>query len=457
MNEASSHAHDVLRYENRVLFPAGLERAYREDYAARSVRLQRQFIVFGFVLYGLFGILDYFAMPRTHVTAWVLRGLVEPAALFLLWCTYREYCRMRMAWLINLWMLAMNASILGMIMAAQQSEVAYFFYPVGLMLVLICGYVASGSIWYASAQGWLAAAGYVMVGIFDQRLAGAPSTALKFFTLSFFLVGLNLIGMMLSYTLERINRLAFLQRLVIEKQHGETEMLRAQSEQLLLNVLPVTVAERLKRGEPVADQFDEVSVLFADIASFTPHSARNTPAEVVTSLNRIFSAFDELTEKYGLEKIKTIGDAYMVVSGMPEPCLDHLDSLVEMGLEMQLVMQRFREQGAFDLHLRIGINSGPVVAGIIGVKKFAYDLWGDTVNVASRMETYGVPGSIQVPAALYPRLRDKYILQRRGPIEVKGKGRMVVYLLAGRREVGPGRAARQAGTAPRTMVEVPAV
>lgn len=455
MNEASSHADDVLRYENRVLFPGELERAYREDYAARSVRLQRQFIVFGFVLYGLFGILDYFAMPRTHLTAWLLRGLVEPAALFLLWCSYRESLRIQMAWLINLWMLAMNASILGMIMAAQQSEVAYFFYPVGLMLVLICGYVASGNLWYASAQGWLAVAGYLVVGILEQRMTGAPSTALKFFTLNFFLVGLNIIGMVLSYTLERSNRLAFLQRLVIEKQQQETEMLRAQSERLLLNVLPVTAAERLKRGEPVADQFDEVSVLFADIASFTPHSARNTPAQVVTSLNQIFSAFDELTEKYGLEKIKTIGDAYMVVSGMPQPCANHLDALVEMGLEMQQVMQRFREQGAFDLDLRIGINSGPVMAGIIGVKKFAYDLWGDTVNVASRMESYGVPGSIQVPAALYPRLKDKYLLQRRGRIEVKGKGRMVVYLLAGRREAAPGRAKQQAGATPRLMVEIP--
>jgi adenylate cyclase len=128
----------------------------------------------------------------------------------------------------------------------------------------------------------------------------------------------------------------------------------------------------------------------------------------------------------------------MVVSGIPQPCARHLEALVEMALEMQQVMRNFREQGAFDFDLRIGINSGPVIAGIIGIKKFAYDLWGDTVNVASRMESSGIPGAIQVPGTLYPKLKDDYVLRRRGRIEVKGKGRMTVYLLAGRREeAGP--------------------
>jgi class 3 adenylate cyclase len=453
MRDMSCHTEDPLQYENRLRFPAELERAYRRDYAARSIKLQRQFLLFGFVLYGLFGILDYYALPRSHMTAWLLRGLVEPLPLLLYFWSFRPAWQARMGWLLNAWTLVMSLSILGMIMAAQQSELAYFYYPVGLMLVLICGYIGSGNMWYGSVQGWLTVAGYLLVGLFDQRLAAVPSTALKFFTLNFFLIGMNIIGVVLSYTLERINRLAFLQRLVIERQHREAEVLRAQSDQLLLNILPASVAERLKRGEPVADHFDEVSVLFADIVSFTPHSSRHTPAQVVMSLNQIFSAFDELTEKYGLEKIKTIGDAYMVVSGMPRPCAQHLEALVEMALEMQQVMRKFREQGAFDFDLRIGINSGPVVAGIIGIKKFAYDLWGDTVNVASRMESFGVAGAIQVPGTLYPKLKDGYVLRRRGRIEVKGKGRMMVYLLAGKREEAAPWAVRARATHSPSLAE----
>ena len=163
---------------------------------------------------------------------------------------------------------------------------------------------------------------------------------------------------------------------------------------------------------------------------------RNSPdrlnnEKLLKLLNAFFSLCDRLAEQYGLEKIKTIGDAYMVVSGLPTPRPDHLESLVEMALEMQAVMRTFRENGLFDSDLRIGINTGPVMAGIVGYKKFSYDLWGDTVNVASRMESFGVLGEIQVTRDVYDRLKDRYHFTRRGPIEVKGKGEMVVYLLRG--------------------------
>jgi class 3 adenylate cyclase len=140
----------------------------------------------------------------------------------------------------------------------------------------------------------------------------------------------------------------------------------------------------------------------------------------VVLLTQVFSAFDALTEKYALEKIKTIGDAYMVVSGLPVPRPDHLQALVEMALEMQQAMRTFREDGMFDLDLRIGINTGPVIAGIIGFKKFSYDLWGDTVNIASRMECYGVPGRIQVTEEIHQQLEDRYLFEERGLIPVKG-------------------------------------
>ena len=382
---------------------------------------------FGFIVFGLFGILDLYAMPRTHAIAWWLRAAVEPMAVFLFWASFKPWGRRHMHWLINLWMLAMNAAILVMIAVAQESELAFTFYPVGLMLVLVCGYVASAHLWYGSVQGWLAVIGYLLVGIFEQRMLVGNMDLLKFFTLNFFLLGMNLIGMILGYAAERTNRLAFLQRLLIEQQ-------RREADRLLLNVLPDSVAERLKRGEAVADQFDLAGILFADIQGFTPYSADKRPDEVVRILNCIFSAFDSLTEKHALEKIKTIGDAYMVVSGLPEPRPDHLDALAHMALDMHAVMDQYRREGLCDFRLRIGMHAGPVVAGIIGLKKFSYDLWGDTVNVASRMESCGIAGEIQVTEEVYRLLQHKYLFQPRGLIEVKGKGQMPVYLLKSCRE-----------------------
>ena len=435
MNDIWYSLDNPLQYQNHLRFPRDLERAYREDYASRAITIQRLFIVFSFVVYGLFGILDYFAMPETHQAAWVLRALAEPFAIILFVGSFYRFFQIRMCWLINLWMLIMNLSILVMITISQSGEVAFTFYPIGLMLVLISGYVSSGHLWYSSLQGWLAIVGYIFVGIVHHQMLAASQTALQFFTINFFLVGLNIVGMMLGYGLERINRLTFLQRLVIERQHKETKELRMESERLLLNVLPVSVAERLKRGEVVADYFDQVSILFADLEGFTPYSAGKTPSEVVKILNQIFSAFDKLTEQYGLEKIKTIGDAYMVVSGVPTPQPDHLEVLASMALDMQAIMERFHLNGFFDFRLRIGINTGPVVAGIIGFKKFSYDLWGDTVNVASRMESFGIPGEIQVTKDVYRLLKQKYSFQKRGCINIKGKGEMFVYLLKGRKDI----------------------
>ncbi len=216
----------------------------------------------------------------------------------------------------------------------------------------------------------------------------------------------------------------------------EREALRyqqEQSEQLLLNILPEPIAEQLK-GYPsiIAESYDAVSVLFADIVGFTEFSARTSPKELIKILNLIFSKFDQLAEQHGLEKIKTIGDAYMVVAGLPMPRSDHAKAIAEMALDMQGEMVRVSEETGEAFRLRIGINSGPVVAGVIGIKKFFYDLWGDTVNVASRMESQGVDGAIQVTSATYELLRDKYLFESRGVISVKGKGDMTTYLLTGR-------------------------
>jgi class 3 adenylate cyclase len=206
------------------------------------------------------------------------------------------------------------------------------------------------------------------------------------------------------------------------------------SERLLLNILPKPIAEQLKQFEgSLAQQFAEATILFADIVGFTPLSAQMRPLELLNLLNEIFSVFDQLAEKHGVEKIKTIGDAYMVAGGLPIPKDNHAEAIAQMALDMQQAIHNFQAQQGKSFQIRIGINTGPVVAGVIGIKKFSYDLWGDAVNVASRMESSGVPGRIQVTAATKERLQDKYLFEERGAIAVKGKGKMITYWLIGRK------------------------
>ena len=220
----------------------------------------------------------------------------------------------------------------------------------------------------------------------------------------------------------------------VEQRTGELRLEKERSEQLLLNILPPKIADRLMRtNESPAEHFEEATILFADIVGFTTISARIAPMQLVAGLNQIFSAFDQLTEKYGLEKIKTIGDAYMVVGGLPVSRPDHAEAIANMALDMKAYMQEVENIFGESLQIRIGINTGPVIAGVIGIKKFIYDLWGDAVNVASRMESHGKPGYIQVTDATYLQLQNKYLLEPRGTIDVKGRGEMMTYWLLGRR------------------------
>lgn len=212
-----------------------------------------------------------------------------------------------------------------------------------------------------------------------------------------------------------------------------TKFQKEQIEELLLNILPKPIADRLQdRQSIIADSFSDVSVLFADLVGFTSFASEKTASETVKILNQIFSQFDQLSIEHGLEKIKTIGDAYMVVGGLPEPSANHAEAIALMALDMQASVARFNVKNDRDFKLRIGINIGSVVAGVIGLTKFSYDLWGDTVNVAHRMESNGIPGEIQVTEAVYERLKDKFSFKKRGSIEVKGKGEMITYLLLGK-------------------------
>ena len=213
----------------------------------------------------------------------------------------------------------------------------------------------------------------------------------------------------------------------------QRDRFQKESDELLHNILPDEVATRLKSDDGlIADDYESASVLFADMVGFTPMSAAMTPPELIEMLNDVFATFDAFVEELGLEKIRTVGDEYMVAAGVPQPRPDHAQAIAELALRIRdhTATNRFDDH---EITLRIGINSGPLVAGVVGTHKFSYDLWGDVVNVASRMESEGIPGSIQVTAATYELIRDEFVCEPRGVIPVKGKGDMNTYLLVSRR------------------------
>ncbi len=220
--------------------------------------------------------------------------------------------------------------------------------------------------------------------------------------------------------------------------HAEATVEREhqRSENLLANILPPPVAERLKdnAGAEIADAYPDASILFADMAGFTARASDTSPVELVRFLNGVYTRIDGLVERRGLEKIKTTGDAYMVVSGVPEPRPDHAEVLADLALDIHAALAGLTDPKGRAVPVRIGIASGPVVAGVVGTRKFFYDVWGDAVNTASRMESTGIAGQIQVSEEVYERLKEKFELESRGPVDVKGKGMLHTWLLIGRKK-----------------------
>jgi guanylate cyclase len=269
-------------------------------------------------------------------------------------------------------------------------------------------------------------------GLIDGMLAaGAPAIPtwliVVFFVMNITGVSVTTFTLLRYFALERAHALSALNR-----EHER-------SESLLLSILPKPIADRLKRNPAaIADGYPEATVLFADIVDFTRASAALDPEALVAWLNDLFSVFDGLVERYGLEKIKTIGDAYMAASGLPTPRPDHAECAAEMALAMREEIARRTTPDGQPLRMRIGLHTGRVVAGVIGTRRFIYDLWGDTVNTASRMESHGLPNAIQVTDAAYRRLMHRYEFKPRGTVEVKGKGEMATYLLIGRKVLPAG-------------------
>ena len=283
--------------------------------------------------------------------------------------------------------------------------------------------------WFAAFVGLLASSG-AMDPALSARAPDVPSgLVVTFFALNVLGVATTAFALLEYFVRARERALA-----ALACEHRALELEQAKSERLLLNVLPAPVAARLKEREgAIADACPSVTVLFADIVGFTPLSERLSAADVVALLDRVFACWDQLAADHGVEKIKTIGDAYMVAAGIPLPRADHAEAVAELALAMGPELARVAAETGHALQVRIGIDTGPVIAGVIGRAKFIYDLWGDTVNTASRMESYAPPGSIQVTEQTFEQLQGLYEFRLRETIDVKGKGPMRPYLLLGRR------------------------
>jgi class 3 adenylate cyclase len=419
----------VRRFTGTFVDPA-LEAEFSRESFTLTIQPFRRFAVsLSAGIFLAYGVHDYFVMPAALVRqAWVLRyGLALPmlaVVLPLVWTgsflRWHHPAMLLFGLTLNTVVLSLGAMVGGEVGALQTS-----YAP----LILVLGpFIVRLDVGYETAFALLTVLLYNAIALW----IGHPSVV-ESISINMALVAMGLMGALVARQMEAQAREVFLQRRTIREQLSALDAEKRKSEALLLNVLPAAVAERLKsESRPIADGFQDVSVLFADIVGFTRLSERLTPQALVERLNELFSAFDDLLDRLRLEKIKTIGDAYMVVGGL-NGGKDHALALAELALDMLARIRELSASHSEDFSVRIGIHSGPVVGGVIGKKKFIYDVWGDTVNIASRMESTGIPGAVQISQATYQRVRNMYTFEERGEIEVKGKGPMRTWLIRDRR------------------------
>ena len=398
--------------------PPEAERRYRGARADADLRIMRVTYALGIALSSAYFIFDYLALGRFDPTLLVMRLVVVNAVIALaLGLTWVPACRRRSAH-IGAWVFLFHLVFFAAINSYYATPYVYtangiitlgFLYLVWpLPVVTSCVYGILGTVIYCAivivARPW--------------------SAEIELLLLIF--ASMNCICIFALYQTEYYRRSTYLSMLALDVE-------RSRYHALLTSILPKEVADRLQRGETVADHYDDVSVLFVDLCDFTALSAAYPPAQVVDWLNRIFFEFDALVAQYGLEKIKTVGDAYMVAGGFaPEPA-DHAEAMVKLARHMLMVAERLPWPDGTPTRVRIGIHVGPAIAGVIGSSRFLYDLWGDTVNTASRMESHGLPGRIQVSEAVRDRLAGRYRFEPREAVDIKGKGRMTTWLLVGPR------------------------
>ena len=418
-------------YADKLRFPEEVEEQFREDYHANTVSTTRLALVLGLVLFSLFGILDIYAVPISKDLVWFIRyGIVAPAIMLALAASYADDFQKHVQTMMGIVVAISGLGIVAMISITREAEFGNRFYFTGLILVSMWGYSLSRlRFWHAIIANVIIMAGYEFASIVMKQLLTSETGIVIFTMHNFFFLGGNIIGMFASYALERYSRRDFLQKYTIQAQ-------RDQADKLLYNVLPERIAEKLKQSsETIAEEYNSATVLFADIVNFTPISAHFAPHEVVDMLDELFSSFDELVDKYGVEKIQVAGDGYMVAAGVPIPRPDHATVLAQLALDMlDCVKDEKLLGGQHPIEIRIGLNSGSLLGGVIGRKKYFYALWGDTVNTASRMESHGSTGKIQITRATYELVKDEFECTYVGTIPIKGKGKMDVWHLIGKKQ-----------------------
>src|SRR6185436_1071433 len=411
---------------NRLYFPEEIEEQFQDDYYNNTRSSTRIALALGLFLYSLFGVMDIYAVPLSRDTAWFIRfAIVAPVIVFVLIASYINLLQKYVQTLMSVAVAVSGLGIVFMIAVTRDTELGNRFYFTGLILICMWAYgLLRLRFWYAVLTNLIIMVGYEYASIVVKQLL-ETQTGLVLFTMhNFFFLGANVLGIFTSYTLERYSRREFLQRYAIQQE-------RDQSDKLLFSILPARIAEQLKLGqETIAEEFSSASVLFADIVDFTPLSANFEPREVVDMLNELFSGFDRLVDKYSVEKIQVAGDGYMLAAGVPTPRKNHAVILAQLALEMLDYVKRQNFLGGRQpIEIRIGLNSGPLMGGVIGRKKFVYALWGDMVNTASRMESHGAKGKIQITRATYELVKDQFECEYIGEIDVKGKGRLEAWYL----------------------------
>ena len=405
----------------RLRFDGPTERSYRKE-AAESGRLRlRTVFAIGYLIIAAYNLQQISSLR--HVTTWdsLILRLGFPLLPLLASCS-RLLTRYVMALTAFGWL----AIVGSMVWVVPASPTLSDFLDKALIQVI----VASCAVVLVRMPAYqVAFCGYALFATYfwsvrnfeSARAVSNPDLRFALNRLSVELFGSLTVFVIGAYFTETIERRSYVTRMLLAEE-------RARTQKLITNMLPQPITDRLlERPDIIADTHLAVSVLFADIVDFTPFAASHTAEEVVGKLNTIFSRFDEIVERAGIEKIKTIGDAYMVAAGLPEFRPDHLQAILDVSLEMMEIAHEL------EMDLRVGVQTGKVVAGVIGTKKYLYDLWGDTVNTASRMETHGVPGKIQVTEHVRELAGDGYEFEERGRIAVKGLGVCMTYFLVGKR------------------------
>ena len=380
-------------------------------------------IIIAALLYSVFSILDFIVLDENRVSALLLRfGFAIPLLAIGYLATYRTYFRKRLQLLVSIIICIAGIGIALIAIRYENSKSDVFY--TGILLPLFWAFLYSGLRFFNAVKVSLC-----LILIYEILFYSFSDMSVEtFIGLNFFILTSFIIGVLGGYTIERYYRRDFLNsRLIMaEKQKNE---------KLLLNILPRDIANELKEHEgTIARDYDELTVLFVDLAGFTHLASDLSAKEVVSLLNGIFSLFDKLTDKYQLEKIKTIGDAYMVTSNMSAEKMIAVEAVANFSLELNNVIAEYNKATDNKIDIRVGIHTGPAVAGVIGVKKFIYDVWGSTVNIASRMESHSLINKIQVSQFTYDLLKEHFNFENRGKIEIKGLGVMQTYFLLGKRQ-----------------------